>query len=201
VLRPMSKAITKEEAREKILACVRTIAQEWSRQGCDPLRMCEGVAFSILAMIDGASPGVPAMDLVLRPHPDDRAFCQNQGTDFFQEGMVINDCYLHDLWGSKVTNQRNTAYRTTKQGDKPDSSFLKDCAPKRISTYGSYPWAIVHGPTGKRVQGLPEHVDPPNLGKTRIAGPSLFPRKRDAQTALDALRRAADQLTAEPPCD
>jgi len=41
---------------------------------------------------------VPAMDITLRPHPDDEAFHKEQGENYFADGMVINDggFYLHE---------------------------------------------------------------------------------------------------------
>lgn len=78
------------------------------------------------------------------------------------------------------------------------AQILKESAVKRVSSYGSYPWAIVHVPTGQRVQGLPETIDHPDLGMTTISGPSLFQRKRDAQAALDRLRAVAPQRGANP---
>lgn len=66
--------------------------------------------------------------------------------------------------------------------------ILAAAAPKRISSYGSHPWAIIHAPTGCVVQGLPAVFKHPDLGATVISGPSFFRLKREAQTALDALR-------------
>ncbi len=65
---------------------------------------------------------------------------------------------------------------------------LTACAPKRICSYGSNPWAIIHTPSGAEVSGPAETIDHPNLGPTLINGPRYFPRKRDARAALDKLR-------------
>ncbi len=77
------------------------------------------------------------------------------------------------------------------------AEILKECAVKRISSYGSHPWAIIHTPTGQRVNTPPQVFDHPDLGKTVISGQSLFKRKGDAQAALDSLRgvvRATDPV-------
>ena len=70
--------------------------------------------------------------------------------------------------------------------------ILSECKPKRISSYGSNPWAIVHEPTGKLVEGPAETFDfGKGLGVRPINGPVYFARKRDAQAALEALMQAA----------
>jgi hypothetical protein len=64
---------------------------------------------------------------------------------------------------------------------------LAECAAKRISSYGSHPWAIVHEPSGEHIEGPREVLDY-GLGPMLISGPRYFTRKRDAQAALDKLR-------------
>jgi hypothetical protein len=99
----VSKAISKEHMREMFLDHCRYLARYWSAQERDPLRMCEGVAFSILTAIDGMAGDFPcAIDLVLRPHPDDKAHCEGEGEDYVEDDMVINDCMLHDLFYVKA---------------------------------------------------------------------------------------------------
>jgi hypothetical protein len=63
---------------------------------------------------------------------------------------------------------------------------LRECAAKRIHARGSHPWAIIHGPTGSRIQGLPEMFNY-GLGPRLIGGAIFFTRKRDAEAALQAL--------------
>jgi hypothetical protein len=72
------------------------------------------------------------------------------------------------------------------------SDRLKQCAPKRIRSRGSYPWAIVHAPTGLYVQGPLTIFNHSDLGPQQIPGPIFFHRKRDAQTALETLRSEND---------
>lgn len=41
--------------------------------------------------------GILALDLVLNPHPDDKAYRQADGENWYKPGQVINDdCALHD---------------------------------------------------------------------------------------------------------
>lgn len=95
----MSRAYTPEEVREMFLCQVKILASYWSTVECETdLEKLEGLAFSLLNLFDGTSAALPAMDLVLRPHPEDKAFCEADGNNYFEDGQVINDCYLHELF-------------------------------------------------------------------------------------------------------
>lgn len=93
---PRPKTIA--EVRDLFLAQVRETARAWA----DPSHpksvqeRCDGVAFSILALLDGSNPNVPGMTLA--PHPDDRAAAIAQGAQWFEPGMVVNDMPLHDAY-------------------------------------------------------------------------------------------------------
>jgi hypothetical protein len=99
----MSRAYTKEEMREMFLSQCRDVAWFWSTaQGKTPREMCDGVAFSILNIIDGTSAGFPAaVTLSMDPHPSDRQYCIDNGEDWVEPDQVINDdVMLHDLYYS-----------------------------------------------------------------------------------------------------
>lgn len=95
-------AYTKEEMRDMFMQHVRFMAQYWATTvttGTLQERI-EGFAHSLLKTIDGCAGGFPcAIDLVLRPHPDDKAFHIREGDKWVQDGMVVNDdCHLHGLF-------------------------------------------------------------------------------------------------------
>ena len=94
------RAYTKEEVRELFLAIIQDNARYWAElPGLTPQERCDGVAFSILAAIDGSVVGFPAVDLVLSPHQDDENDAMENGANWFKQGMVINDdCMLHEIW-------------------------------------------------------------------------------------------------------
>lgn len=48
-------------------------------------------------MLDGCA-DLPAMDVSMRPHEEDKAYRIKQDEDYYEPGMVINDCNLHDIW-------------------------------------------------------------------------------------------------------
>jgi hypothetical protein len=103
------RAYTAEEARDRFLDYLRTIAHYWA--GPMPTERTvqerlDGLAFSILAAIDGCSPELPALDISLSPHPDDKAYCESGGENWFELGMVINaDCHLHELYYKREEHQ------------------------------------------------------------------------------------------------
>lgn len=96
-----SRPITPEELRAKFIKQIDLIVKTWSKTPnySSVSYLCYGVAFSILALIDGASIGMPAFDLVARPHPDDKGFHQKRGENWIEDGTTINeDVELHHLF-------------------------------------------------------------------------------------------------------
>lgn len=60
---------------------------------------CDGVAYSLLGVLDGDVTGLPPLDLVTRPFAGDAQQRIADGKNYFESGMVINDdCMLHDLY-------------------------------------------------------------------------------------------------------
>lgn len=98
---------TEEEVREMFLASCKHIARYWASVE-DPhiqtnLDRCDGVVFSILNILDGMACNFPAaIDLVVRPHNEDKAYRIGQGERWVEDGLVINsDVMLHDLYHKK----------------------------------------------------------------------------------------------------
>src|SRR6185503_17275055 len=95
----MSTAYTVEEARENFLQNLKAICSYWSQvEGRTELEKCEGVAFSMMNIFDGTSAGLPIMDIVLRPHPEDKQFHIDNGEKYYEDGQIINDCHMHTLF-------------------------------------------------------------------------------------------------------
>ena len=94
------RAKTAEEVRDEFLDTVHMLAHYWSIQpDKTPREMCDGLAFSILGLLDGVHMEFPAVDIVLQPHPDDMEYNIENGEDWYEPGMVINgDCHLHELY-------------------------------------------------------------------------------------------------------
>lgn len=95
----MSKPISKEEARDRFINQMRNYAEYWKNEVRVPdvEGKLEGLLHSILCVFDGVA-GYPAVDLVLRPHPTDQAYREENEEDYYVDGTVINDdVHLHDL--------------------------------------------------------------------------------------------------------
>ena len=112
----MTRPYTVREVRKMLLRQAAGLAEYWSNDSNfksgekTSKEKIEGALFSFFVLFDGGSIGLPAMDIVLRPHPHDKAFHYEEGDNYFLDGMVINDdCQLHELWSalrnkSKVRN-------------------------------------------------------------------------------------------------
>lgn len=99
----MSEARTAGDLRDDFMDACRTVADYWADPAVVVAYSCrkriEGALHSWLCLIDGASSAFPcSLDLVARPHPDDRAFDQAEGEDWVADGTVINESdMLHEL--------------------------------------------------------------------------------------------------------
>lgn len=87
---------TEAEVREKFLEQAKGIANYWAttKDGGTTKDRIEGAIFSLLNVIDGGS-HLPAFDLVVRPHPDDKEFFLQLGEKYYEDGMNICDGELH----------------------------------------------------------------------------------------------------------
>lgn len=98
------RAYTEEEVRDMLLNQIRALAKYWAKlPDVDPVTgqeqtvqdRCEGVAFSILTMLDGCGMTMPAITLKLDPHEEDKEYCQENGANWFEPGMEISEM-LHE---------------------------------------------------------------------------------------------------------
>lgn len=99
----LSREYTKDEIRQQFLAHIHTLVDYWDRQVPDYTcrQKLDGLAFSILAMLDGTSE-LPAFIVAPSPHPDNKAFCQGEGENWYQENQDVQDNIsgtLHILFG------------------------------------------------------------------------------------------------------
>lgn len=80
------RAYTRDEMREMFIAHLRAIANHWADEtrAATAKEKCEGVAFSILVMLDGGSGSMPSFDVTPRPHPDDKEFHRANGDNWWE---------------------------------------------------------------------------------------------------------------------
>lgn len=103
----MSKEYSTDEVREQFLRNVNDIVKFWHGvEDHTELEKLDGVAFSIMATLDGCAIGLPSFIVAPRPHETDKEFHQDEGSDWYPENheveddvnCVISGC-LHELLG------------------------------------------------------------------------------------------------------
>lgn len=91
---------TEDEIREKFLRHIRALIQYWTTTKLDQDDTTEhrvhGIAFSILAMLDGAAIDLPAFQVMPAPHEDDKAFHISMGESWYPDDVDISGA-LHEL--------------------------------------------------------------------------------------------------------
>lgn len=102
-----ARAWTAEEMKERFLRLLLATADEWARYPSKtPQERCEGLAVSMLATFDGEG-DLPAVDLVLRPHENDKEYHQGLEENWIEDGTVINaNDSLHEEWDDFVSRMR-----------------------------------------------------------------------------------------------
>jgi hypothetical protein len=113
---PMAEPYTKEEMRQMFLDQLQSIASYWSQLGdITPREMCDGVVFSILNVFDGCSGGFPcAINLVMEPHPEDKAYHISRAVNWVEPGQVINDdVMLHELFVKPLRKMNESTPKPT----------------------------------------------------------------------------------------
>jgi hypothetical protein len=94
----MSRPYTKEECREIFMRQVRTMVTYWQNEArVDRNEAIEGMAHSILCMIDGVSCALPAFKLIPYPHPTDKEYATENLENYWPNDIDICDGgnYLH----------------------------------------------------------------------------------------------------------
>ncbi len=83
----MSRAYTREEMQQLFIAHLKAVARYWATpKDCtieERLEGVEGALFSFLVTLDGGSGGMPAFDVVPRPHSSDEEFHRSMEEDFW----------------------------------------------------------------------------------------------------------------------
>jgi hypothetical protein len=95
------RAYTIDECRDMFLDQIRALADYWAtvEQPDGPRTTRErldGLAFSVLVMLDGCS-SLPGFQVIPAPHPSDREFCASEGENWWPDDQDIGGG-LHDQW-------------------------------------------------------------------------------------------------------
>lgn len=85
------RELTAEEIRAEFLATIADMSVYWARQGGTPQEIADHVAYGILRMIDEGHGVVPAFALIPDPHPENRAFDEERGANWYPEMKLDDD--------------------------------------------------------------------------------------------------------------
>lgn len=94
--------LTKEQVREEFLRTINGIVRHWANT---PLigypehekniyTRCEGVAFSIMSLLDGCVGGIPGFIVAPCPHPEDKEFALKEA----KEGLDEDEEFTEPEW-------------------------------------------------------------------------------------------------------
>ena len=94
------RTYSKKEVRQSLLHYIKSLENYWLTLPDKTIEeRMDGLIFSILVTFDGESVEFPAMDIVLSPHPSDEEYNKAIDSNWFKDGMKINDdSYLHEEW-------------------------------------------------------------------------------------------------------
>ena len=94
------RAYTEEEVREKLLNHFRALSKYWATldRPRSIQERCDGLVFSILSIFDGSSADLPAFDISPAPHPSDKQYYIDNDENWYEKGMIINECQMHEQW-------------------------------------------------------------------------------------------------------
>lgn len=87
----MSKEYTGEEVKELFLRHVNDLIAYWEKQSGTTLYKMEGLAFSMLATIDGSDGIMPKFILAPDPHPEDKEYHIEKKSDYYPENHKIEN--------------------------------------------------------------------------------------------------------------
>lgn len=95
----MSREYTKEECRDMLLDKIWELIHSWKTMETDRDRM-EGLAFTILAELDGESASLPTFIVAPDPYPHDKTWRKEQDENWWPEGCDLGGI-LHDAFHSR----------------------------------------------------------------------------------------------------
>ena len=99
-----SREYTTEEIREQFINHVRDLIDYWDKTDRETSKeKLEGLAFSLLATIDGSSVDLPAFILATAPHECDKQYHINNNENYYPENQSDSNIagFLHELFYKK----------------------------------------------------------------------------------------------------
>lgn len=100
-----SRCMTREECRAALLDHLEGIARYCTAETrvATVRDKIDLAIFSVLAAIDGSAIALPAFNLYPAPHPNDRAYHRQQGTNWWPERDSVEIAgELHSAWAQRM---------------------------------------------------------------------------------------------------
>jgi hypothetical protein len=91
------RAITEKEGRKILLDHVRVLVNYWENESRrkDSRGKLEGLAFSMLTMLDGEGVIIPQMKIIPNPHPEDKQYHKDNGENWWPTNIDLGGI-LHE---------------------------------------------------------------------------------------------------------
>lgn len=92
------RAWTEDEIRQKFLEHVAMLTHYWfaETRATRVEDKLTGLAFSLMAMLDGSSTDIPGFKVIPDPHPDDEAYQRKRGENWYPDDVDIAGS-LHEM--------------------------------------------------------------------------------------------------------
>ena len=103
---------TEEEVRDTLMRRIKSCAKEWaSYPDKTPQEIADGVAFSILAILDGCSTGCPGFYLYAAVHEDDEKYHKDRGENWIEPETSLASFHLHDHYHAAEPEEETEEFK------------------------------------------------------------------------------------------
>ncbi len=105
-----ARRLTQEECREQFLETVRSCVDYWENESYKPdvRDKLEGLAFSILVILDGGAYGLPQFQVIPDPHPTDKASRKVKGENWWPNNCDIAGSLHESFFKRKSMLKQNS---------------------------------------------------------------------------------------------
>lgn len=93
------RAYTEKETREQFLEHIHNMVNYWNNEKVNTREALDGLAFSILATLDGESGDLPGFRVTPICPEEDKKYLQENGENYYDEGIDIAGC-LHEYYNN-----------------------------------------------------------------------------------------------------
>ncbi|KJB84717.1 hypothetical protein AZ66_29255 [Paenibacillus sp. E194] len=100
----MSREKVKDEIIAEVVEHIRELICFWESTNKNSLDKLNGLAFSILAALDGSADALPSFIIAPRPHPEDKQFNIKKGINYYPENHLLDEVIKADIAGELHEN-------------------------------------------------------------------------------------------------